>query len=1310
MNVRSDNRRSGSDAEGWVLFQSFMRGWQASRGPARRARGGAAWGAGARRPALSSARILTLVSLCAAVAMTCGASPAGAAITHKLLGPVAEVPATGPHGESIILPGPIGEVQALAVNSGHLWVADRVSSGIRLDMFKASSGEFESQVALPKGTEGFSLEGGIAFGEANGEAVTYLGIERGIEVLGESGSRLATWTGAHTPSGPFSFPASVAVDNDTVNPSDWASGDVFVAPYRVGTATNQSEVDIFKPEAGGQEPAQLVGPPLTGTCPSRAPCPGEEKPLERVEGIAVDQANGELFLAARFGQEVAVFKQGTLTGHYEFVTRITETPSGPLSDASSVAVDSANGDVYVGAEGFADEFKLASSGESLEYVGHVATGTGFSTDHGTKYPVAVDSTDGDLYVDGIRYSPDFILPTVAVTEPPLDVTMTGVTLRGTVNPEGGGEASCEFEWGVTAAYGEHAKCVKNVVEGNSPVAVESTRITGLQPDMTYHFRLDGTNLANGLTSTEGAKDLGTFTTAGPGLGTAWASDVASTSATLTATVDPNGSPTSYGFQYGTSTAYGDETPSEAIGAGNASMEVRGMHLDGLAPSTVYHYRLVVRSELLNEVAPGRFEIRVEAFDGPDQTFTTQGASGAFELPDGRQWEMVSPADKHGARIIRPAEFFTTTQAAAEAGAVTYGTTQPTESQPPGNDGTTQILSTREADGGWVSQDIDTPHDAPGTFFGTEYQLVSANLAEAVVEPSYSRFVPLSPSTSEATAYLRADFPPGHAGEHCTEGCYTPLVTGCPPAGTPCQRAVEEYADVAPGTAFGGYPTFLQEEGKNHPPKLGEASPDLSYIVLQSWAPLTPGAQPNDFYLWSAGKPPGERLVHTACITTEVDYPEFGYRYLENETEPVIPPLFMCGVPQYNQGYTEVFDVAQPGERVPIAGRLEGIGPEAKVFFENEKGEAGQECEARVGGSDKLECAAVPGPGVELAGKSRDGSYIYGYSHAVLSEAPNGEGEKAVAGAENLYVVHHGNGGWEAPRFITDAVGIEVTVSPNGRWMTFNTGGEPAGRGSAFSLRPGSVAHLYSVERGTLVCASCSPTGGRETSGMSEPGPTEREAHDSRYQPRFLSNRGQVFFDTAEALVPKDVNGQVNVYEYEPEGVGGCASATASGSVVYAPQADGCIGLLSSGESSRESLFIDASESGSDVFIYTDDKLVPQDTEGSYSVYDAHECSAVAPCPASVVPPPPCTTGESCKPAPTPQPAIYGAPASATFSGAGNVVAGTPSTSPRACPKGRSLRHGACVKSGRRRKKPKGAKKARRARKASRNGSERRGRS
>jgi hypothetical protein len=55
-------------------------------------------------------------------------------------------------------------------------------------------------------------------------------------------------------------------------------------------------------------------------------------------------------------------------------------------------------------------------------------------------------------------------------------------------------------------------------------------------------------------------------------------------------------------------------------------------------------------------------------------------------------------------------------------------------------------------------------------------------------------------------------------------------------------------------------------------------------------------------------------------------------------------------------------------------------------------------------------------------------------------------------------------------------------------------------------------------------------------------------------------------------------------------------------------------LISSGESAQESAFLDASESGGDVFFMTTAKLAPpQDFDHAYDIYDAHECTSASPC-------------------------------------------------------------------------------------------------
>jgi Ca2+-binding RTX toxin-like protein len=65
-------------------------------------------------------------------------------------------------------------------------------------------------------------------------------------------------------------------------------------------------------------------------------------------------------------------------------------------------------------------------------------------------------------------------------------------------------------------------------------------------------------------------------------------------ATLGGLVNPQGSATTYHFEYGTSTAYGSSTPNASAGAGNADQQVSAP-ISGLLALTGYHYRLVATS-------------------------------------------------------------------------------------------------------------------------------------------------------------------------------------------------------------------------------------------------------------------------------------------------------------------------------------------------------------------------------------------------------------------------------------------------------------------------------------------------------------------------------------------------------------------------------------------------------------------------------------------------------------------------------------------------------------------------------------------
>ena len=118
--------------------------------------------------------------------------------------------------------------------------------------------------------------------------------------------------------------------------------------------------------------------------------------------------------------------------------------------------------------------------------------------------------------------------------------------------------------------------------------------------------------------------------------------------------------------------------------------------------------------------------------------------------------------------------------------------------------------------------------------------------------------------------------------------------------------------------------------------------------------------------------------------------------------------------------------------------------------------------------------------------------------------------------------------------------------------------------------------------------------------------------------------------------------------------------------MFSDAAEGCVGLVSSGTSGQESVFLDASAGGGDAFFLTAAQLAPEDVDSAFDVYDAHECSTGWPCPTAttVVSTAACSTAESCRTAPPPEVGSSSQAATATFAGEGNL-ASTPMPATRA---------------------------------------------
>ncbi len=116
----------------------------------------------------------------------------------------------------------------------------------------------------------------------------------------------------------------------------------------------------------------------------------------------------------------------------------------------------------------------------------------------------------------------------------------------------------------------------------------------------------------------------------PQIGAIWMTEVSPGSATFNGELNPEGSSTTYHFEYATDHAFQEKgftgaTKAPASGSANAGSgsnfeTVVPKHVSAAAPGTLYHYRLAATNSSNTTLSAA-------------QTFTTQAITGAFTLPD-----------------------------------------------------------------------------------------------------------------------------------------------------------------------------------------------------------------------------------------------------------------------------------------------------------------------------------------------------------------------------------------------------------------------------------------------------------------------------------------------------------------------------------------------------------------------------------------------------------------------------------------------------------------------------------------------------
>jgi DNA-binding beta-propeller fold protein YncE len=878
-----------------------------------------------------------------------------------------------------------------------------------------------------------------------------------------------------------------------------------------------------------------------------------------------------------------------------------------------------------------------------------------------------------------------------------DVLPTTATLAATLNPEGH-ETTYRFEYGLDSSYGSSTPTQTLPSTGFEEEDVGAA-LDHLIPDTTYHFRLLATNHCNSAEPAEECTVAGedaTFTTpTGVKVDDQWATEVAASSASLHAELDPQGVAATWWLEYGTDEGYGQSTPEMSLGSGFGDVTV-GAAIDHLLPGRTYHYRFAARDERDGVVYLSH---------GADRTFVTQLSGLGFTLADNRAWEMVSPPNKHGGQVVIGRDSLAyLNQAAADGSGIAYTTQGSIEAEPQGNraleDST--VLAARGAQG-WSSQDLTPPHtELTGFQEGGEYKLFTPNLGRGLLEARDA--TPLSPASSERTPYLRESTDPP---------IYTPLVT-----------SKEGFANVPPGTEFDPDPSATGSS--ENPVALRAANSTLSHVAIQSVVPLTPGASANALYEWSGGqlKPvsilpagegggfAGEVRIGSEIGSTRHAISADGSRVFwsvgQFYTGVNLTALYMRDT---TAGETARLDVAQPGAVGTGLNRpvFQGASADGSVAYFTDTQQLTEDASGE--GRDLYRCVLSPPgtpPGCDsltdlsaplagsdenadvtgtVSGFGEDGDSVYFVARGVLDTAPNQDGDAASASQPNLYHWAKGEGvrfvatlsqedspAWGVPILHPSEEGqaalLNAATSPSGRYLVFMSKRSLTGYDNrdATSGEPVEEVYRYDSLEGRLECVSCNPSAGRpagrELSGFA-PGvdlhnlwgglrlaATLPEPSENRfagryvfYRPRSVLDNGRVFFNAADSLVASDSNGQWDVYQYESTGVGDCSAA--SGGAGISRTAGGCVSLLSSGTSEEETSFLDASASGDDVFFMTRAKLSVTDEDTAYDVYDAR----VDGVPATLLASAECL-GEACQPAavapndPT--------PSSASFKGQGNL--------------------------------------------------------
>jgi hypothetical protein len=855
--------------------------------------------------------------------------------------------------------------------------------------------------------------------------------------------------------------------------------------------------------------------------------------------------------------------------------------------------------------------------------------TGLQTETTYRARVVVRTNNGVNRSESVRIRPAAVLD--VQTEPATNVTRTTAELNGSLDPDGM-PTTYWFEYGIDTSYRLKTP-EQSAGEGLGSAPVQPTEIDSLQSGRKYHFRLVAQN-ALGITH---GPDQSFVAAAPPAISGVRPTNVAETSATLNARIDPGGFPTTYQFEYGLSSEYDHVAPpgGDSVGAGTGPVPVSA-DLTGLQPGATYHFRVVAENQWGTEVT-----------DDATFNFFPQNCPNAYArqltraayLPDCRAYELVSPAESEGAQLY-PGEvtedlFFFTFGSLIIPHYKTEGLNLGTAASP----ARFSFLGLSGA--------------LPGT--NPPNSLIDTYTATRTVEGWVSRYWGLRGDEALVASGSKCDL----AMETCIDYKTRPAIGATQEDFEAVSRA--PYVWSWEGNSLGRWPTNLGEvtEGAKY---VGDDRPsaDFSHYVFSSVnVPFTsdgltevPGSvYDNDVRARTVEKvslrsnnediPAGgefEEFAKVPAVSTD------GSHILMTTAEAGGVNLYM----RVNDAITyeiaagkktnQLIGMTSDGSKVVFSSRDHVTPDDTDLVFSNdiyvweEQTDEVRRISQGNGAGDSNECQPAEGLGPlcsaiplktqrpdtddRIASRSGD---VYFYSPEQLD--PDNPG---VFNEKNLYVYRDGAVKYVATLDSGTAID-RIQISPDGDRVAFLT----AARLTSYDNEGWREMYTFNPNTGVIRCASCIPTGEPPTilrppeeGGAAQfPVPPERTVASkdvmASQSGRFMADDGRTVFSTSDSLVESDTNGLVDVYEF----VGGRPQLITSGTA----QVDLLPGnRFYPGEYAGVEAI---SRDGIDIYFSTFDTLAPdEDFNGPFlKFYDARTNGGFPPAPVN----PPCVAADEC---------------------------------------------------------------------------------